>query len=114
MRQHLILASVLGIALMGGSLLLGDDQKPTARGRAGLPASWGKLGLTDTQKKEIYNLQSEYRAKIDDLQKQIDDLKKKERSEMLKVLTDAQKARLKEIAAAKVGADDIKNSKPEK
>ena len=33
---------------------------------------------------------------------------------MLKVLTDPQKARLKEIAAAKVGGDDIKNSKPEK
>lgn len=106
---RVFLGGALAVVLVGG-MLLGDDTK-SSKGRGSLPASWGKLGLSDAQKKEIYSIQSDYRAKIEDLQKQIDDLKKKERAEMFKVLTDAQKARLKEIAAAKVGGDDSKPNK---
>jgi len=107
---RIFLGGVLAVVLVGG-LLLGDDTKPSGKGRGSLPPGWGKLGLTDSQKKEVYTIQSEYRAKIDDLQKQIDDLKKKERAELFKVLTDAQKTRLKEIAAAKVAGEDTKPNK---
>jgi len=35
---------------------------------ASLPPNWGKLGLTDAQKKEVHRIPSEYRAVIDRLE----------------------------------------------
>jgi len=109
-RQRLVLGGVLVIALFGGGMLFGDDPKPKGQGK--LPANWPKLGLTDEQKRQIYSIQSEYKSKIDDLQSQIDQLRRKERAEMSKVLTDAQKARLREIIAEKAGAGDDAKKKP--
>src|SRR5438270_5643926 len=88
------LGGLLAVALIGGGFLFGDDPKPKGGGK--LPANWSKLGLSDEQKRTIHSIQSEYKGKIDELQAQIDQLRKKERSEMSKVLTDAQKARLRE------------------
>jgi len=108
-RQRLLLGSVLTVALIGGGMLFGDDPKPRGQGR--LPANWSKLGLSDDQKRQIYSIEADYKTRIDDLQAQIDQLRKKERSEMNKVLTSAQKARLKEIIAAKSGSGDDESTK---
>jgi hypothetical protein len=97
------LGGLLAVALIGGGMLFGDDPKPKGGGK--LPPNWSKLGLSDEQKRQIYTIESDYKSKIDDLQGQIDQLRKKQRAEMSKVLTDAQKARLREIIAAKSGAD---------
>jgi hypothetical protein len=112
LRQRLLLGSVLTVALLGGGFLLGDDPKPKGQGR--LPANWSKLGLSDDQKRQIYSIEAEYKTKIDDLQSQIDQLRRKERSEMSKVLTAAQKARLREIVAAKSGGGDDDTAPPKK
>ena len=62
-----------------------------------LPAQWKKLGLTDEQRARVYKVQADYRARKAALAKQLADLKKEERLKLEAILTDAQKARLKEL-----------------
>jgi hypothetical protein len=57
--------------------------------------------LTDDQKQQVYSAQSEFRAKIDDLQRQVRQLQKQERAALEKILTDAQRARLRELISEK-------------
>jgi Spy/CpxP family protein refolding chaperone len=114
MKQRLVLASVLAVALLGCGWLFGQDTKATPKASRGLPSGWGNLGLTDEQKQKVYEVQAEYRTKIDDLQQQIRKLQKEERSALSKVLTDAQRARLKEILASKAGDSSKEDKKPDK
>jgi hypothetical protein len=107
--------SGFAVVLLAGSFLFGDDKKDAPRVRGTLPANWSKLGLTDDQRQQIYTAQSEYRAKIDELQKQIKKLQREERVVMEKVLTEAQKARLRELLAEKGpgGSSSKEDKKPE-
>jgi len=58
----------------------------------GVKFKLGPVRLTEDERTKIYTTQAEYRAKIDELRKEIRQLERKERAEMEKVLTDAQKA----------------------
>jgi Spy/CpxP family protein refolding chaperone len=87
--------AVSAVVLVTGSWLIGADTDPKQRGT--LPMHWKKLGLTDDQVQAVYKIENSYRAKIDDLHRQINELRKQEKAEMEKVLTPAQKDRLKEI-----------------
>src|SRR5262245_8356070 len=78
-----------------------SDKAPDTKMRGQLPQNWSKLGLSDKQKQDVYKVQNEYMAKIDALRKQMDDLKTAEKKEMEKILTPAQKERLKEILTGK-------------
>jgi Spy/CpxP family protein refolding chaperone len=109
--KRLALLAVLALTLVSSGVMLAQEK---AKGRGSLPSGWSKLGLSDDQKKQVYSLQAEYRTKIDALQLQIDELKKKERAELAKVLTPAQKARLKEILASKSGADTTEDKNKDK
>jgi hypothetical protein len=104
---------VVAVALLTGTWVCGQDKKDdTTKVKGVLPANWGKLGLSDEQKQKVYKVQADYGDKIAALEKQIKDLKAQEKTEMEKVLTDAQKARLKEILLGKVpGATDKKDEK---
>ena len=102
MTKTWALGSVLVLALVGGGWLFGQDEKkeqPKVKGT--LPANWNKLGLTDEQKQKVYSVRAEYGTKIAELRAEIQKLQKKEQEEMQKVLTDAQKARLREILTEK-------------
>jgi hypothetical protein len=108
------LVGVMVVGLAAGGVLLGDDtkQEAPAKAKGTLPANWSKLGLTDQQKQKIYSARAEYRTKIDELRNQIRQLENAERVEMEKVLTDAQKARLREILTEKApGASPAKDDK---
>jgi Spy/CpxP family protein refolding chaperone len=105
------LGSFLLVALVASGMLFGQDEKPGTKAKGSLPQYWSKLGLTDEQKAKVYSIQSDYNAKINALDAQIKQLRKQERDEMGKVLTDAQKARLKEILTSKVPGEE---KKPEK
>jgi Spy/CpxP family protein refolding chaperone len=89
--------------LAGGWLLSGvgsraaEDPKTQPKFRGQLYPKWRELGLTDDQKQRIYKIQSEYRSKIDELEKKAKELRSEERSKAAEVLTPAQKARLKEL-----------------
>jgi Spy/CpxP family protein refolding chaperone len=101
---------VVAVALLAGPMLQGQDKKDDtpAKVKGVLPANWGKLGLTDEQKQKVYKVQADYNDKIGVLEKQLKDLKATEKSEMEKVLTDAQKARLAELLKSKLPATDDK------
>ena len=113
MKRMMALVSVMTIALVGGGWLMGgDDKKDQPKAKGTLPANWSKLGLSDEQKQKVYSVRAEYRTKIDELKSQIRDLEKKEKSDLEKLLTDAQKARLREIVAEKIpGAAPAKDDK---
>ena len=101
-RVRWLLGLLVVMFLVAGTSVSADDDKkadeptqPAAKGT--LPAGWRRLGLTDDQVKKVYRIQTEYRNKIDVLQQKIASLKKEERGEMEKILTEAQKTRLKEL-----------------
>jgi hypothetical protein len=108
------LAALILSATLGG-LLIGDDKKddpkkddpkdPTPVPKGTLPKNFKSLGLDDKQKKDIYRIEAEYRAKIDDYQTKIAELKKDEKSEIEKVLTKAQKDLLREIREKEINGD---------
>src|SRR5262245_59183386 len=79
----------------------GDEKKGDPPKKVQLPTNFGKLSLSGDQKKKIYSIRQEYHDKIEDLNKQIDKLKKDDYAECYKVLTDDQKATLKKILGEK-------------
>jgi hypothetical protein len=96
--RALLAVLVVGVVVASGSF--GDDKKDDktpVKVKGTLPPNWAKLSLSDEQKQKVYSAQAEYRGKIGELEAKIKELKKAEREEMEKVLTDAQKARLKEL-----------------
>ncbi len=72
-----------------------DDKKDdTTKLKGRLPQHWGKIGLTDTQKQQIYKIQGKYGDEIDKLEAKIKDLKSTQEKEMRAVLTPEQKKAL--------------------
>ncbi len=103
---------VLALVLVGGGFTHGDDKKPDdkdPKAKGTLPPLWKKLGLNDEQTQRIYKIETNYKTKIDALKQQIEDLKAEEKTELDKVLTDAQKTHLKEL---KLGEKDDPKDKP--
>jgi Spy/CpxP family protein refolding chaperone len=98
------LLGCLGV-LYGGSLgqdpKKDDPKKDDVKAKGTLPQNWGKLGLTDDQKQQIYKVQTKYNSEIDKLEAQIKDLKGQRDKEMRAVLTPEQKKRLEEILIGK-------------
>lgn len=90
---------VLIALLFSTGWLVSQEKKedPPTKLKGMLPANWKKLGLTETQVQQVYKIQGDYRTKIDKLTQEITKLKADEKAELDKVLTPAQKDRLKEI-----------------
>ena len=89
--------------------------------RGPLPAQFGKLGITDEVKDELYKIDDEYDAKIEVLAAQIKVLQAERDTKMQGKLTLAQVTRLKELrdestakrtAAAKLKAEAEATKKP--
>ncbi len=113
MPRMRILAGMLTLSLLSGSLLLGGDdpKKDPPPATHKLPINYSKLGLTAEQKKKIYAIEDEYDPKIAALKKQIEDLTQEKKTKTHDVLTDDQKKRLKEIRDTADG-DKPKEEKP--
>ena len=109
-------------ALLGGVLALssgvvGQDTKkedpkkdvkkdvkkdePPAKTKGFLPQNWGKIGLTDDQKQEVYKVQGKYNGEIDKLEAKIKEIKSTRDKEMKGVLSADQKKKLDEILTGK-------------
>jgi hypothetical protein len=102
MRRLRMGVVVLMAAVVACSWSAGDnraDDKAPVKVRGNLPPGFKRLGLSPDQTQEVYRIRSTYRSKIDELQAKIDQLKKEERLALDKVLTPAQKERLREIRA---------------
>ena len=108
-RLRGLLVLLLVLFALGGISLGQSAKDEPVKFKGVLPQNWGKLGLSDEQKQKVYKVQNDYDQKMATLEKQLKDLKAQEKGEMEKVLTDAQKARLKEILLGKVPAEDKKD-----
>lgn len=106
----LVTLTVAFILIASASTVTGQDKKASKNKQ--LPQNWGKLGLSEEQKKKIYAIQDDYGSKIADLRKQIDDLTKKERAEMAAVLSSEQKEQLKKILTDRVPDTKPSEKKP--
>ena len=71
----------------------GDDDKKAKSGDR-LPPNYGKLGVSDEQRKKIYQIQQSYDGQIAELQKQVAALRAKEVAEVEAVLNADQKKAL--------------------
>jgi hypothetical protein len=118
MTRLFSVVGLLAVVFLVGGLVVGDDKdlkKDTKAVKSGkLPLYYSRLGLSDEQKKKLQEIQGEYLPKIQELENQIRELKKKERVAMEEVLTDSQKARLREILLEKAPAEREKRSPGEK
>jgi Spy/CpxP family protein refolding chaperone len=112
MRSARLLLAIVLLAGMVTPAVVGQDkakvkEKETpGKMRGQLPPNYGKLGLSDEQKQKIYVIRDKFRVKLEELQKEINDLREQERKDMEKVLTSAQRDRLREIIAGKGPSDD--------
>jgi hypothetical protein len=101
------LLGLVAVAVIAGLLAADDkkdeknDTKETVKVKTQLRQHWKELGLEKDQVTKIYEIQTDYGTKIAALQKQINELKKKQEQEEFAVLTDAQRVRLKEILTSK-------------
>jgi hypothetical protein len=96
-------AGLLAVGLLTGLVLAQDAKQDdtTTKARGQLPPNWKRLGLDDEQVQSIYKIQTKYKNRIDALVQQMTSLKKEMDAEQLKVLTPAQRARLREILSGK-------------
>ena len=88
----------LGASLMVGhvhSAWAAPDDKPKAAAKAvKLTKPWSELtSLSDDQRQKIHDIHAKALAQINEIEKQ-------EKADIMAVLTDAQKAELKDVAAA--------------
>lgn len=111
--------SMLVIGALSTGLLLGQDKKAdkeTIVVTVKLPTNYSKLGLSAKQRKDILKVRGEYAAKMEELKRQMAELKQKETAECEKFLTDAQKSRLRELTpggAAKEKPSEVKDKPDE-
>ncbi len=104
-----LLASMFVVALLTSGFLMGEDKKAEDKKtekepvvvKSQLPRYFKQLGLSDAQRKDIYKIRGKYQEKIEELQRQIAALKEQEKTDLDNILSDAQKARLKELRAGK-------------
>jgi hypothetical protein len=105
--------TALAVGLLAGGFLMGDDKKPDEQPtklKGKLPAHFKKLGLSDKQMQEIFKIEAGYVDKIEALQKQLADMRKAEHHEIDNVLTDEQKAHLKELRTGDLESKDKPSS----
>lgn len=77
------------------------DDTPPVKAKGFLPQHWGKIGLADDQKQDIYKIQGKYSGEIDKLEAKIKEMKGTRDKEMKAVLTADQKKKLDEILTGK-------------
>jgi hypothetical protein len=88
-RGRWTLLAVFAVLLVLGTLA--GQEQPS------LPMHFKKLALTKDQEEKILKLRGEYDAKFAALRKQLQELEIQEKTAVEKLLTEAQKAKLKEL-----------------
>ena len=98
------LTALLGVGVLGVAFLVGSSEgggakkEKDTKAKGFLPQGWKDLSLTAAQKEKIYEIQTKYKAKHEDLKDQEKKLKQEEKSDLVKTLTDEQKETLKKNA----------------
>jgi hypothetical protein len=93
-HPHRLLATLTLALLLGGALLADDPKSPD------LPPQFRNLGLSDKQLEDAAKVLGKHGAKLKELEDKIKTVRDEQAAELEKLLTAAQKARLKELRAA--------------
>jgi hypothetical protein len=99
--------------MVWGGFLVGDDKKSEKEPiivKAQLPRYFKQLGLSDKQRQDIFKARAKYAVEIEKLTKQITALREQEKRDIENVLTDAQKARLRELLSGVGGKKDTETT----
>jgi Spy/CpxP family protein refolding chaperone len=96
-RIGVLLAGLAAALLLVGEGYSGDKGTKT-KTKSKLPLFFSQLKLSKEQRSAIDSIQSTFSKKMDELKKQ-------EQQELLKILTPEQRTRLRRIIAEKVGLD---------
>jgi Spy/CpxP family protein refolding chaperone len=109
MSRLSLLALLGGMCVLAGGLVGQEPKKdepkkdePAAKLKGKLPSHWGKIGLTDSQKQTIYQIQGKYDPEIEKLDAKLAEMKATRDKEMKAVLTADQK---KALETAILGKD---------
>jgi Spy/CpxP family protein refolding chaperone len=110
------LSTLVGMAIFGMALLVGtgtsqDAKKDPEKIKGQLPPGWKGLGLSKDQVLEIYKVQTKFKAKIKALEDQIKEAKSEEKQAMVKVLTEDQKEKLRNLVTGESPKDKKSDSK---
>jgi hypothetical protein len=100
----------VAIAAIGGFTIIAIGQDPTKKSppRGRLPAHYKDL-VSPEQREEIYSIQAKFNTKIDELEAEIEKLKKQRDAQVERVLTPQQLARLKLLQGASGKAAEAAN-----
>ena len=95
-------SAFMGIAILGMAFLVGtgtsQDAKKDAKAKTSyVPAGWKVLGLSKDQTAEFAKIHTTYKGKIKDLEDKILETKSQEKQEMVKLLTEDQKDKLRKL-----------------
>jgi hypothetical protein len=90
----------IALALLPCGALVGDDPKPARPKAPDLPPLFRMLGLFDEQVAAVVKVRAKTEAKVKDLEEKIKAARAEGEAEVEKVLTDDQRARLKELRKA--------------
>ena len=96
---------VAGMVMVIVALMVGTGSSQDKKTKVSLPQYWNKLDLSKEQSAKIRAIGTDYQAKINALEKQIEDLKSKRRGDQYKVLNETQKEKLKKILTGEPGKE---------
>ncbi len=112
MRRTTITAFVLAAVALTSTGTTAQDAKkespakePAVKLKGFLPMNWGRIGLSDDQKQEVYKIQAKYGDEIEKHEAKIRELKAARQKDMEKVLSAEQKKKLLDILTGKLGAE---------
>ena len=101
---------LFGLGILGLALLVGTSESQEKKTKGQLPPGWKDLNLTAAQKEKVYEINAEFKKKIDDLNKQIKTLQQEHKKAQVAVLTDEQKEQLQKIVIGETKKKDDKKS----
>jgi len=113
------LSSLVGMAVLGMAFMVGtgasqDAKKDPAKTKSYLPTGWKELGLTKAQVLDVGKIHENYKSKIKALEDQIKEVKHQERQEMVKLLTDGQKDKLRKLVLGEEAGNKAEPDKADK
>src|SRR5688572_21017878 len=106
MFRRFVLVGV--VMFLGAVMLIGTGVSQEKKNKGRLPNNWKGLGLSEMQKEKIYVIMANYKEKIELLEKQLEETRGKQTAEMVTVLTDPQKERLRKLLLGELGTEPKK------
>ncbi len=107
-RLHFGVA-VLSVALLGAVYQEKNKESrsedPPAKLKGQLPPYFKKVGLSEEQIQKIYKIRADYKIKMDELKKKLEQTKAEEKELMEKVLTPTQLKKLRELRSGEKPSD---------